>query len=674
MPRIGMRSQWAFMAADACSTRWAIPMLVSGVALMAVVHGGREKYYIARLQRETPSESHLGMPKARSALNLLWVAAAALLLATAGAASYRLSEHAGMAALSEEAHHRLDLFAAAIDSIVNRYAHIPVTLQLNPDVLDLVRQPSASSVQAKVNTYLERLNSSIGSIAIFVMNRKGITLASSNWNRSDSFVGDDYTFRPYFQKAIQGQEARYYAIGTSRGDPGYFVSHPIIDQGEVIGVTVIKIGLEPLESAWLPPETPALIADANGVVILASFPEWRLKALAPLSWERAAEVLQARQYNDQPVENFPVRLDLAQRQSQVVTFAHGSAPPGGGEFLALSRLLAGSGWRLTLFSDLRPVHAQAWIAVALGETATISVLLSLMFFNLRRRNIHQRLEAQAMLEQANAGLELKVAQRTADLLTANQRLRGEVSERKRTETKLRAAQDEAIQAAKLAVLGQLATGITHELTQPLAALRTLSENAVEFMHRSDYETAKKNLGIIGGLVDRMGLIITPLKAFGRKSPPVPQRVDVAQSVKNALFLLDRPLHLSGVTVDNRCEFGALSAWCEPVRLEQVLLNLIGNGIDALEGAEERRLVLQAGRNGRGGVVIRVADTGPGLPAAGERIFEPFFTTKPGGRGLGLGLAISRDIVQDFGGTLSARNRSEGGAEFTIELPAPPGQG
>ena len=431
------------------------------------------------------------MLKTRSALNLLWGIAAACLLAIAGSASYRLSERAGMTALSEEAHHRLDLFAAAIDSIVNRYAHIPVTLQLNPDVLELVREPGASSVQAKVNTYLEQLNSSIGSIAIFVMSRKGITLAASNWNRSDSFVGDDYTFRPYFQKAIRGQEARYYAIGTSRGDPGYFVSHPIFDRGEVIGVTVIKIGLEPLESAWLPPETPALIADANSVVILASFPEWRLKALTPLSLERAAEVLQARQYNDQPVENFPVRLDLGQKQSQVVKFAPGSGPPGGGEFLALSPLLPDSGWRLTLFSDLRPVHAQAWIAVALGETATVSVLLALMFFNLRRRNIRQRLEAQAMLEQANASLEIKVAERTGDLLTANQRLRDEVSERKRAETKLRAAQDEAIQAAKLAVLGQLATGITHELTQPLAALRTLSQNAVEFMRRNDYATVNK---------------------------------------------------------------------------------------------------------------------------------------------------------------------------------------
>jgi C4-dicarboxylate-specific signal transduction histidine kinase len=611
------------------------------------------------------------MLTARSALNLLWGSGAALVLVVAAATTYRFSERTGMAALSEEASHRLDLFAAAIDSIVNRYAHIPATLQLSSDVLELVRHPSEASVQAKVNTYLERLNSSIGSIAIYVMSSKGIALASSNWNQPDSFVGEDLSFRPYFRTAIAGRVGHSYAIGTTRGDPGYYVSQPIIDQGHVIGVTVIKIGLQPLESAWLPRTTPALIADANGIVILASFPDWRLKALAPLPREVAAEIVQSRQYNGHPLEPFPMRLDLGQKQSQVVKLGWSGIPPAGGDFLVLSRLLPDNGWRIAVFSDLRPIYAQAWNAVALGETATVCVLLALMFLNLRRRNIRQRLEAQAMLEQANASLELKVAQRTTELLTANQRLRDEISERKRTEMQLREAQEEAIQAAKLAVLGQLAAGITHELTQPLAALRALSQNAIEFMQRSDYETLKTNLEIIDSLGGRMGLIIEPLKAFGRKSPPVPQEVDVGRSASNALFLLNQRLRFAEVAVDNRCKAGVLFAWCEPIRLEQVFVNLIGNGIDALEGADERKLVIEAGLNGSGRAVILVADTGPGIPTAYERIFEPFFTTKPAGHGLGLGLAISRDIVRDFGGTLTARNRSEGGAEFTIELPVPP---
>lgn len=611
------------------------------------------------------------MLRARCALYLLRGVVAALTLAAVAGTAYELSERAGMAALSEEAYHRLDLFAAAIDSIVNRYAHIPATLQLNPEVLELVHQPGTISFREKVDNYLERLNSSIGSIAIYVMNSKGVVLASSNWAGAGSFVGEDLSFRPYFKTALQGRVGHYYAIGTTRGDPGYFVSQPIVDQGRIIGVTVIKIGLHPLEGASLPAGTPALIADANGVIILASFPEWRLKALSPLSSEAAAEILHARQYNGQPIEMFPAHLDWAQEQLKVVNFASLNIPPSKGEFLVLSRLLPDNGWRLAVFSDLRPVHAQAWKAVALAGTATVCVLLALMFLDLRRRNIRQRLEAQAMLEHANASLELKVVQRTADLSTANQRLRDEISERKRAEIQLREAQDEATQAAKLAVVGQLATGITHELTQPLAAMGTLSQNAIAFMQRQDYATLKENLEIIGGLVERMGSIIEPLKAFGRKSSPVPQEVDVARSVSNALFLLEQRLRSTGVTVENRSKCGVLSAWCEPIRLEQVLLNLIGNGIDALEGAEECKLTIEARLNSRSRAVIYVSDTGPGLPSVGERIFDPFFTTKPVGHGLGLGLAISRDIVHEFGGTLTARNRVGGGAEFSIELPVPP---
>jgi two-component system C4-dicarboxylate transport sensor histidine kinase DctB len=272
-------------------------------------------------------------------------------------------------------------------------------------------------------------------------------------------------------------------------------------------------------------------------------------------------------------------------------------------------------------------------------------------------------------------LEKSFAERTADLSEAVTRLQREVAERQRAEQTLRAAQDELVQAAKLAVLGQMATGITHELSQPLGALRTLSENAVEFMRRGDQGTVEKNLGIIGKLVDRMGAIIDPLKSFARKSPARPQSVDIGQAVANALFLLDQRLSRSRVAVANNCQPGEVSAWCDAIRLEQVLVNLVGNAIDAMADQEDKRLSLDMEAAPAGRVLIRVADNGSGLAAETmERIFEPFFTTKPAGDGLGLGLAISRDIVRDFGGELTVSNRTTGGAEFVIDLPAEPAKG
>jgi two-component system C4-dicarboxylate transport sensor histidine kinase DctB len=606
---------------------------------------------------------------------LLWklsiAALAALILAGTGVLSYRLARQAAMDALRVEAFHRLDLLAAAIDGTINRYSHMPSTLPLNPDIGALMRQETDAGLRQRVNGYLERLNGMIGSIAIYVMNAKGIVISSSNWNQPDSFVGEDLAFRPYFQMAIAGETGRFYAIGTTRGEPGYYVSRPIEDNGAIVGVAVIKIGLKPLlEEGWAWADTPAFIADDNGVVILASVANWRLTALMPLSGEHLAEIDRTRQFNRQPLGRFPVELSSDPAVPETVKFPDGGAIVGG-EYLALSLRLPENGWRLTIFSDLRPAERQAWQAVAIAEGCVACLLLILGFLHLRRRSIRQKLEAQALLQLAYADLERKVEERTADLVEANVRLKAEIRERERTEKNLRAAQDDLVQAAKLAVLGQIATGITHELTQPVGALRALSENALEFMRRRDEVTLKKNLHIISTLAERMGAMISQLKAFARKSPALPQAVDVNRALANAQFLLDQRLHKAGVKVEISKEEG-LMAWCDPLRLEQVLVNLMGNAIDAMGSAGERRLILRTQSCSKDRILIQIVDNGPGLSEeAIERMFEPFFTTKPTGEGLGLGLAISRDIVRDFGGTLAAHNRQGGGAEFLVTLPAPP---
>jgi C4-dicarboxylate-specific signal transduction histidine kinase len=612
------------------------------------------------------------MPAGFSSRKALAAICACAVLAVAGVSAYHISTRTGIAALGSKAQHQLDLFAAAIDSIVNRYAHVPSTVPLNPDVVSLLRDPKDQHLKQAVNNHLEKFNQLIGSIAIFVLSAEGITLASSNWNQPDSFVGEDLSFRPYFQIARQGIPARFYAVGTTRGEPGYFVSHPIWHHGQVLGVAVIKIGLaRPLEEARLPPGTPALIADGNGVVILSSIPDWTFTALEPLTPEQLQKIDHTRQYNRRPIGEFPVALSSVYSHSQVVDFPPDKKPTHSGKFLALSRRLPENGWRLTIFSDLRPVYAEAWVAVAFADTGAAFTMLVMLFLLMRRRSLQQRLEAQEMLERANAELERKVAERTSDLTETNQLLRAEIAERERAEATLRAAQDELVQATKLAVLGQLATGITHELTQPLGALRSLSENAVEFMRRGDAATLEKNLGIIGGLADRMGAIIGPLKSFARKSPAFPQLVDLEISISNAQLLLAQRFSRNRISVRKECERRGLTAWCDPVRLEQVLVNLMSNAIDAMADSSERTLTLRTQPSGTQGVVISVSDTGAGLPPESNQIFEPFFTTKPVGKGLGLGLAISRDIIRDFGGSLSACNRETGGAEFTISLPQPP---
>ena len=604
----------------------------------------------------------------------LSVLALLLVIGLIGFGGYRASEYQGMQTLRTDAGHRLDLFGAAVDGIVNRYAHIPATIQLNEEVLALLRKPRPSGSVAAANRFLERLNGHIGSLAIFVMDERGIVLASSNWKQPDSFVGEDLSFRSYYLTGLSGQVGRHVAIGITQGEPGYYVSHPIRDGERVVGVAAIKIGLAGIDQAWDLLGAPALIADENGVVILSSVPDWRYTALGPLSSDSRVEAAVSRLYNNRPIGNFPVAIDAALGPAGQEIHSGGrlGIAPGralGSTYLVHGRQLSSTGWRLLIFSDLQPMRAQAAGHGALAAVATGCVLLLLLVVAQRRRILRQKLEAKALLEQANAQLESKVARRTRALTDTNARLRKEVAERQQAEQTLRAAQDELVQAAKLAVLGQLAAGITHELAQPLGAMRTLSGNAVEFMKRGNLATVEQNLGIIARLADQMGRIITPLKTFARKSPAIPAATDVAHAVGAALFLLDQRLARAGITVINHCEPGRAVAWCDQNRLEQVLINLIRNAGDAMADSPRKTLTLAAAP-ADDGVVLRISDTGCGLPEGGA-LFEPFFTTKPPGEGLGLGLAISRDIVREFGGDLRAEHCPEGGACFSVHLPAAP---
>ncbi len=611
-------------------------------------------------------------------------AAILVVLALAGLAGYLVSERHGLNLLREESRHRLDLLAAAVDSEVVRVTHIPGILALNADILDLLRQPAEarSARQPEVNRYLERLSAQhVDSLAVFVMDARGRVIASSDWILTDNLLGADLSHRPFFQAAIGGAPYRQYAVDGVRDEPGYFFAQPIRDERQdwkIVGVAVLKASIRGVERQWLTHDAPALIADGNGVVLLSAPREWRYASLQPLSGEQVAELVRL-QFDGRPVGTMSLDIDVRAAAAGSVVRVSGRAAEAlapesrGRDFLVMSRNLPGTAWHLLVLASVRPVRAQAVAHGALAAAASATLILWLLYLRQRRRALQARLGAQAALEAANRALEEKVAERTADLTRTVETLEAEVAERMRAEQTLRAAQEELVQAGKLAVLGRLATGITHELNQPLGAVRTLAGNGIEFMRRGNLETAEQNLRIVCDLADQMGGIIRPLKSFARKSPAVPSRVDVAQAVGSALFLLDPPLRRAGVVVDNRCAAGEHFAWCDANRLQQVLINLIGNAADAMNDRSERRLEIAAATQPGGGIALSVADTGCGLPEEVlDRLFEPFFTTQAAGEGLGLGLAISRDIVRDFGGELRAENRDGGGARFVITLPAATG--
>jgi two-component system C4-dicarboxylate transport sensor histidine kinase DctB len=268
-----------------------------------------------------------------------------------------------------------------------------------------------------------------------------------------------------------------------------------------------------------------------------------------------------------------------------------------------------------------------------GRHAAACLCLLGIILNERRRHLRDRLAAREALQQAHDELERKVEERTADLSAANRQLQDEVGERIRAERTLRAAQDELVQAGKLAVIGQLSTGIAHELNQPLAALRTLSANAERFLERGDVDTTRTNLGRIADLVDRMGRITGQLRNFARKSSG--QSAPVALASRRQCPGPARCPPAPGQCRGGACPVDEPVALCDANRLEQVLINLIGNASTPWPASPGRIDLAWECADGR--VRLRVRDHGPGLSAEAQaHLFEPFFTTKPAGDGLGLG--------------------------------------
>jgi two-component system C4-dicarboxylate transport sensor histidine kinase DctB len=235
---------------------------------------------------------------------------------------------------------------------------------------------------------------------------------------------------------------------------------------------------------------------------------------------------------------------------------------------------------------------------------------------------------------------------------------------------LRAAQDDLVQASKLAALGQMSAALAHEINQPLAALQTFLASSRLLLERGEDGRVQGNIDRMEKLIARISGLTQHLKRFARKSPPQRAPLPLLGAVRNAVALFENRLRLEGIDLSIAVPEG-LTVLGDEVRLEQVLVNLIGNALDAIAGAPLRRIRITAGGDGRT-IHLSIGDSGPGFaPEALPRLFTPFFTTKPPGQGLGLGLVVSKGIVEDMGGTLTLENRpdAETGARFILSLPS-----
>jgi len=457
---------------------------------------------------------------------------------------------------------------------------------------------------------------------------------------------------------------------VQRGSPEYTFAQAVTRDGRVLGVVVARISLDPMEATWIDSAFRAesekpFVVDEHGVVIISSVPAWKFKAMrAATSAERADFPSLYSKHEVSPL-GLTVQRQL-EHGAQLVLLPVSQYEPATIRIIH-ERPIPKFGWRLLIVSEASNVWRDArYAAWGTGAIAAFAILL-LMYLLQRRRVMAQRRAARAALERAYDELELKVEQRTAELQTSNEELLREVAERTHAEAELRRAQEELVQAGKLALLGQMSAGISHELGQPLTALRALSENARLLLARGNADTVQDNLILISDLVERMGRITSQLKLFARKSGASIAAVRLAGAAANARLLLQSRLRSDHVDVS--FDIGAdLHARCDGNRLEQVLVNLMVNAMDAMQDCSHKTIIVRAWQQDDR-VVVRVSDTGSGIPAAiRERLFEPFFTTKPVGKGTGLGLATVYGIVKQSGGHVHVHSEPQQGTTFKVYLP------
>jgi two-component system C4-dicarboxylate transport sensor histidine kinase DctB len=554
----------------------------------------------------------------------------------------------------------LRLAVSALGGHLKRYEALPALIADQQNIEALVVDPGNEALRTVTNRYLEEINLLLKSSDIYVMTTDGNTVAASNYDKPVSFVGENFSYRPYFQEAAEGRQSRFYALGTTSSKRGYYFGSPIEIAGAVRGVIVFKVDIDMIEASWGGGDDRIFVSDPEGIIFMTGSPEWLYASVLPLTADRIARTEASRRYADAKLRELPiVRASFVGHDVMRISDERTEK-----EYLVVSQPMPEAGWTVNVLMDTGSVHAQTKTTIAAILLTLCLAALVLASILQRRARLNERMQLQA---EARDELESRVAERTADLARVNSRIEEEIAERRLTEQRLRQTQADLIQAGKLAGLGQMSAALSHELNQPLAAAKTYAETTSVLIDLGRIAEASDNVRRISSLIDRMASIGKHLRNFARKPNEKLGAVSLEDVMRDTLEIVAARLNAADAVLDVDIDPLVPAVKAGAVRLQQVLVNIITNAADAVEGLDDRKIEVCA-RLEDHKVVVAVRDRGPGVAAAiHERIFDPFFTTKGVGKGLGLGLSISYNIVKDFGGSLTVADHPEGGAIFRIEL-------
>ncbi|WP_027683618.1 sensor histidine kinase [Rhizobium leguminosarum] len=577
-------------------------------------------------------------------------------------ASGEIGRHRAEAALEEQARMDARLNAALLRTVLEKYRALPFVLSQDTAIAAALAGSDVGTFD-RLNQKLEMLAAGTKAAVIYVIDKDGMAVSASNWREPTSFVGNEYRFREYFQGAVERGQAEHFALGTVSKKPGLYISQRISGSHGLLGVVVVKVEFDDVEADWNASGTPSYVVDERGIVLITSLPSWRFMTIGRIAEDRLTAIRESLQFGAAPLQ--PLPLDMVRNLGEGLDVVEIVMPGDAGKtrFLDVATSVPATGWHLQHLVALGPsVDAGIREARMLALLILLPLLAGAAFLLRRRHTLALRISRE---QQAREELERRVIERTLDLSQARDRLQAEIIGHKSTEQKLQAVQQDLVQANRLAILGQVAAGVAHEINQPVATIRAYADNARTFLDRGQTAPAGENLESIAALTERIGSITEELKTFARKGRGSAEPTGLKDVIEGAVMLLRSRFAGRMDTLDIDLPSPDLQVMGNRIRLEQVLINLLQNALEAVapkagEGRVEIRTSTDAGM-----VTVTVVDNGPGIPPDIRKgLFTPFNTSKESG--LGLGLVISKDIVGDYGGRMEVASDSDG-TRFIVQL-------
>ena len=522
-----------------------------------------------------------------------------------------------------ESQTRAALYAGNIKSTLQKHSVVPFLLTQDLSLASALETESYTATSQR----LLQISEEIGSASVMLLDISGRVVASSDRRQ----IGKFFRGEPYFINALRNSSTVFSTTSDDQNTYRFFFSQKVKSGPKSIGVVVVEVDLQRQELLWRQLGLLVALVNSQGEVQLSSVIKWRRQPIQSLL--DSSDISTSRRVLD------------ALQQTQLNDFVFID-----GERLFASESPVGfRGWRLNFFASTKNISARVNAILAL-EIMGMAIVAALLFFYLSRRQ----------------GRETKrLSVESAELRALNIRLSAEMEQRQRAERNLQSAEQNLEQASKLAALGQMSAAVSHELNQPLAAMRTYLAGAKLLVARNRLEEAKSSFQRIDDLIGRMGVITKQLKSYARKSSEGAVEIDLRECVSAAMAMMAPQLGKNTVQIVQSLPEHKVCTMGDSVRVEQIIINLLRNALDALKDIPEPRIeiTLQSGDTAR----LSVRDNGPGFEDP-EALFEPFYTTKAPGEGVGLGLAISAGIATEMGGRLMAQNATPLGAIFTLELP------